>query len=218
LSFVGGGWDFRPQGSRRIEGGSAHGERAEDLALTKSVEGFSRDSFKSGAEDDESDVTVLCASTGFGRKWHREGCTQEFVARVALKEQLFVSRQARGVSQEHAHRHVLAARIGFAAGVDEEFRDGAQQRRVEFEKASFVKECSHRRGGDGFGDGGEVEQGRWRNFGRRRLVCEVAESIEGDEAVLVGDGDAGGRKDVFVDCIAEDGEGGRKLLPLLVEG
>jgi hypothetical protein len=46
----------------------------------------------------------------------------------------------------------------------------------------------------------------------------VAESIEGDEAVLVGDGDAGGRKDALVDCIAEDGEGGRELVALLVEG
>jgi hypothetical protein len=34
----------------------------------------------------------------------------------------------------------------------------------------------------------------------------------------VGDGDAGGRKDVLVDCIVEDGEGGRELLALLVEG
>ncbi len=56
------------------------------------------------------------------------------------------------MSQEHAHRHVAAARIGFAAGVDEEFWDGAQQRRVEFEKASFVKERSHCCGGDDFGD------------------------------------------------------------------
>jgi hypothetical protein len=34
----------------------------------------------------------------------------------------------------------------------------------------------------------------------------------------VGDGDAGGRKDVLADCIAQDGEGGGELLALLVEG
>ena len=152
LPLVGGGGNFRAQGRGRIERGAGHSERTENLALTESVEGFFRDSFKSGAEDDESDVTILCASAGIGRKRHREGRSQELVARVGFEEQPFVGGQARGVSQKHAHRHAAAARIGFAAGVDEEFRDGAEQRRVEFEKASFVQECSHCRGGDDFGD------------------------------------------------------------------
>ena len=76
----------------------------------------------------------------------------------ALEEQLLVGGQAGGVGEEHAEGDVAAAGIGFAAGVGHEFGDDAEYGSFEFEQAALVEDHRHGRGGDDFGDRGQVEE------------------------------------------------------------
>ena len=63
------------------------------------------------------------------------------------------------MGEEHAESYIATARVEFAAGVGQEFRDSAGYGCVQLEQAALVEECGHRRGGDHFGDRGEVEEG-----------------------------------------------------------
>ena len=54
------------------------------------------------------------------------------------------------MGQEHAESDVMAAGIGFGAGVDEEFGKRTDDGGVEFEEAAFVEEGGGSRGRDWF--------------------------------------------------------------------
>jgi hypothetical protein len=47
------------------------------------------------------------------------------------------------VSQQHAEGDAAAAGVGFSTGVDQEFREDADDGGIEFEEAAFVEDgCS----------------------------------------------------------------------------
>src|ERR1700731_1511133 len=83
---------------------------------------------------------------------------QEFVASARLQEKFFVGGEAGGVGQKLAQRYVVAARISFFVG--NEFRNDSGHRGVKIEQAAFVEDHCHRRCGDYFGEGGEIEECR----------------------------------------------------------
>ncbi len=60
--------------------------------------------------------------------------------------------QARGVSQEHAKRHFVAAEIFF--GVGDKFGNDGGDRGFEVEEAALIQEHGRGGGGDNFGEGG----------------------------------------------------------------
>ncbi len=76
------------------------------------------------------------------------------------------------MGEQHAEGDVAAAGVEFAAGVGQEFGDDADHGGFEFEQAALVEDHRHGGGGDGFGDGGEVEEScggvtAWRIWLRR---------------------------------------------------
>ena len=80
---------------------------------------------------------------------------------MCSQEKLFVGRQAGGMGQEHAERHLVAAGVGRSGGVEQEFRDCPDDGRLELQQAAFVEDHGHGRGGDCFGYGGQVEERGW---------------------------------------------------------
>ena len=120
----------------------------------------------------------MCA--GIGRKGSGEGSAQQVVAGARFQEQLLVGGQAGGVGEKHAESDVAAAGIGFTALVGHKLGDDAEYGSFEFEKAALVKDHRHGGGGDGFGDGGQVEESGgtnakipilWKTRHSRELLC-----------------------------------------------
>lgn len=174
-AVVGGRGNGDLPGGRRIEKRVRHAEGAEDFTLAEAVERFVGDAFQSDAENDEADVAVLSAGAGIGGERGSECCGQEFSASFGAKEQFFVRREARGVSQQHPEGDVAA--VGVCSG---EFGNDGSDGRFEIEQATLVEEHGHAGSGDNFGDGGQVEDGVRRYMGGVGFVGEMAESFQRD--------------------------------------
>jgi len=122
---------------------------------------------------------------------------------------------------------VAAAGIGFTALVRHKLGDDAEYGSFEFEKAPLVKDHRHGGGGDGFGNGGQVEESGGTNakfpiLGRlvtrgSFFVRETAEGLECDETIAVRDGDGGRWKCSVGNGFRQNCEGGKKGLVLIVE-
>jgi hypothetical protein len=93
------------------------------------------------------------------------------------------------VGKQHAERDVAAARVGLSAGVDEEFGEDADDWCVEFKDAAFVEEGGGGCGRDGLCERGNVEEGCGRDGLKLIRGDDVSEGLEGDELIVMCDGD-----------------------------
>ncbi len=79
------------------------------------------------------------------------------------------------MSQQHAQGYGAATRV-----VASKFGDDGGHGRFEVEQSTLVEDHGHRCGGDGLGDGRQVENAGRRDGRRRGIVGEVAEGVEGN--------------------------------------
>ena len=196
-----GGRDGEAQCGCGVERRVRHAEGAEDFALAEMVEEFVGETLESHAEEDESDVAVLGVRARVVSQRHRESGCEEFVASAGAQEKLLVSGQAGGMREQHAQGDLVATRV-FAG----EFSDDRDNRGVEVEQATFVKDHGRGCGGDHLCKGGEVEEGVGRRLGRVWVVGETTQGPQGDEFSLVGDGDARGGEGVSSDGVVQEAE------------
>ena len=95
-----------------------------------------------------------------------------------------------------------------------EFRDDSRNRRFEIEQPALVKDHRHGGRGDDFSQRSKIEDVRGRDLGRRRIICEAAEGLEGDELSVEGNRDRTGGEDASGNGLFQDGERAPKAIIL----
>src|SRR5579863_1192227 len=156
--------------------------------LAEAVERLVGDAFDRGSKNDEADVAVFGVCAGIRGQRSGESCGKKF-----------------------------AQGDGVAAGIlSGEFGGYGYDRHVEVEKATFVQDHRHARGGDDFGEGSKIKNAESRYLRRIGFVGEAAERLQCHKVTLIGDGDRSGSKSMLGDGLAQPVEGTGEYFILLL--
>ncbi len=139
-AIVLGGRNFGFEIWPRIEAGSPHAQRREDLLRGKRVDRQPSSSRQQLGQNDEADIAVAGACSGLGRQARRERGVDQILASAGEFEQLFVCGQSAGVRQQHADGHRPAFGLLMLGRQGNELRHSLRHRLIQRQLAAFVKQ------------------------------------------------------------------------------